>query len=274
MLREGSVRSEYTRINGTARRSRRLCERRSPSFRAIRRSRLPRSRRRPESALPQHLTVQVGRPANVAVFCVVPGRGSTLLFPADSVQSGFVEAGSHLVETTLGRNALSDTSKLVRRPQGQQGPPGTRPTSQSRGNAGMGRDVPAFGFNQHGYLLIFASQSAMPYSILSTRVSGISDSDRGHRRAEHGDQAHSPVDEAERPVGRVRDRLPALIVERQGTIRSVNDMRDSAVASPFAHSTQALRQRSVVPLRIPSRIRTALGDADGFGSTTVSPAPN
>lgn len=120
--------------------------------------------------VPQHLTVQVGRPANVAVFLVVPGRGSTLLFPADSVQSGFVEAGSHLVETTLGRNGLSDTSKLIRRPQTQQGPPGTRPTSGR-----YGRDTStALGFNQHGYLLIFASQSAMPYSILSTRVSGIS----------------------------------------------------------------------------------------------------
>lgn len=120
--------------------------------------------------IPQHLTVQVGRPANVAVFLVVPGRGSTLLFPADSIQSGFVEAGSHLVETTLGRSALSDTSKLIRRPQAQQGPPGTRPTSR-----GFGRDtVPTLGYNQHGYLLIFASQSAMPYSILSTRVSGIS----------------------------------------------------------------------------------------------------
>jgi hypothetical protein len=119
--------------------------------------------------VPQHLTVQVGRPANVAVFLVVPGRGSTLLFPADSIQSGFVEAGSHLVETTLGRAALSDTSKLIRRPQPQQGPPGTRPTSGR-----MGRDTSALGFNQHGYLLIFASQSAMPYSILSTRVSGIS----------------------------------------------------------------------------------------------------
>jgi hypothetical protein len=119
--------------------------------------------------LPQHLTVQVGRPANVAVFLVVPGRGSTLLFPADSTQSGFVQAGSHLVETSYSRAALTDSSHLVRRPQTRQGPPGTRPTR------GYGRDTaPAFGYNQHGYLLIYASQEAMPYSILSTRVSGIS----------------------------------------------------------------------------------------------------
>jgi hypothetical protein len=119
---------------------------------------------------PQHLTVQVGRPANVAVFLVVPGRGSTLLFPADSIQSGFVEAGSHLVETTLGRNRLSDTSKLIRRPAPQQGSNGSRSA-----NGRFGRDsLGGYGPSQHGYLLIFASQSAMPYSVLSTRVSGIS----------------------------------------------------------------------------------------------------
>lgn len=130
----------------------------------------PRVASRAGERVPQHLTVQVGRPANVAVFLVVPGRGSTLLFPADSIQSGFVEAGSHLVETTLGRNQLSDTSKLIRRPAPQQG------SSRSRNSsARFGRDsIGTYGPNQHGYLLIFASQSAMPYSVLSTRVSGIS----------------------------------------------------------------------------------------------------
>ena len=49
---------------------------------------------------PRHLTVQLAKPANVAVFLVVPGRGSTLLFPADSTQNQYVEAGSHLVETS------------------------------------------------------------------------------------------------------------------------------------------------------------------------------
>ncbi len=48
---------------------------------------------------PRHLTVQLAKPANVAVFLVVPGRGSRLLFPMDSTQNQYVEAGSHLVET-------------------------------------------------------------------------------------------------------------------------------------------------------------------------------
>src|SRR5262245_35370940 len=81
--------------------------------------------------LPQHLTVQIARPANVAVFLVMPGRGSTLLFPADSAQSGYMEGGSHLVETSYRRVALSDSGRLMRRPQDQ--------TMGGRGNRNGGR---------------------------------------------------------------------------------------------------------------------------------------
>jgi hypothetical protein len=123
---------------------------------------------------PQHITVQVAKPANVAVFLVVPGRGSQLLFPADSLQNGFVQAGSHLVETAAARGALSDTSRLIRRPQ----EPGSR-LPGGYGNEGRGRGIGrdslgALGYNQHGYLLIYASPEPLPYSILSTRVSGLS----------------------------------------------------------------------------------------------------
>jgi hypothetical protein len=116
---------------------------------------------------PIHLTVQVARPANVAVFLVVPGVGSTLLFPADSTQSEYVEAGSHLVETVAARQALSDTSRLIRRPASSS----RMPQGQNRGR----RDsIPTFGFNQHGYLLIYASQQPLPYNTLKTRVAGLS----------------------------------------------------------------------------------------------------
>ena len=119
--------------------------------------------------LPQHVTVQVAKPANVAVFLVMPGRGSTLLFPTDSSQSGYMEAGSHLVETSYKRVALNDTN-FVRRAPGQQGPRGQVP-----GRTRNPRDsVPAFGFNQRGYLLVYASAEPLPYTTLSTRVSGIS----------------------------------------------------------------------------------------------------
>jgi hypothetical protein len=127
---------------------------------------------------PRHLTVQLAKPANVAVFLVVPGRGSTLLFPQDSLQSQYVEAGSHLVETAAAKAALNDTSRLNRlspnnqQPQGQrgQGRNGSRPSAFSRDSAlGMG-----VGFNQRGYLLIYASQQPLNYSLLNSRVAGIS----------------------------------------------------------------------------------------------------
>ena len=121
--------------------------------------------------VPQHLTVQLGRPANVAVFLVVPGRGSTLLFPADSTQSGQMQAGAHLVETSFARAAVNDTSRLIRRPA--EPPVANRPPTTTTGR--NRRDsFPQFGFNQHGYLLIFASQEPMQYSALANRVSGIS----------------------------------------------------------------------------------------------------
>lgn len=120
---------------------------------------------------PLHLTVQLARPANVAVFLVSPGRASRLLFPADSTQSTYVEAGSHLVETSLTRAALSDTSRLIRRPPQQTG---ARPTPSSRGRVTSRDSLPQYSFNQHGYLLIYASQEPLNYAALSTRVAGLS----------------------------------------------------------------------------------------------------
>lgn len=125
----------------------------------------------PGERAPRHLTVQLAKPANVAVFLVVPGRASTLLFPQDSLQSQFVEAGSHTVETTIAKNALSDTSRLNRLPTQSQVPPrqGNRNTTRP-----LRDSLPTFSFNQHGYLLIYASQQPLNWSLLSTRVAGIS----------------------------------------------------------------------------------------------------
>ena len=126
---------------------------------------------------PQHLTVQLNRPANVAVFLVTPGNRSLLLFPADSNQSGFVDAGSHLVETAVARQTLSDTSRLIRRPgvPGNGGPPENTRGGRPGSSRGFPRDSSfVYGGALRGYLLIYASQDPLPYNILSTRVSGIS----------------------------------------------------------------------------------------------------
>ena len=120
--------------------------------------------------IPQHVTVQLTRGANVAVFFVVPGGTTRLLFPADSLQSGFVDAGSHLVETSMAHLSPSDTSRLLRRPTQGRGQVQGRNTRM-----GTGRDtLPVFGFNQHGYLLIYASQQPLPYATLANRVAGLS----------------------------------------------------------------------------------------------------
>ena len=122
--------------------------------------------------IPQHLTVQLGRPANVAVFYVVPGRGSTLLFPQDSTATQYVEAGSHLVQTAQAGMPMSDTSRLMRIPAGG----GARPQGgRTQNRSGFGRDsLPMPMFNQRGYLLVFASQQPLAYKALTSRVAGIS----------------------------------------------------------------------------------------------------
>ena len=126
--------------------------------------------------VPRHLTVQLARPANVAVFLVVPGRGSELLFPADSAQSQYLEPGSHLVETARARAALSDSSTLLRRPATTRTPNTQQPAQRGRGNmrGGLGDSLPLLGPNQRGFLLIYASQEPLAYSTLKTRVSGLS----------------------------------------------------------------------------------------------------
>lgn len=120
---------------------------------------------------PQHVTVELSRPANVAVFLVVPGGVTRLLFPADSMASAHMESGSHTVETAMARVTLTDSSRLMRRPGGQpQGPTGTRPTNSRNGRL----DQSGLGLNARGYLLVYATADSLPYATLATRVAGIS----------------------------------------------------------------------------------------------------
>lgn len=122
---------------------------------------------------PTKVTVQLARPANIAVFLVTPGRAPTLLYPADSTQSTYVDAGTHEVTTALAkRPATRDTSRLIRRPSegqtsrggiGQRG--GTRDTlPQSM----MDRRLAAT-----SYLLIYASEEPLSFKTLTTKVEGL-----------------------------------------------------------------------------------------------------
>lgn len=135
----------------------------------------PRVTPAPGQRSPNNLTVQLGRAANVAVFLVVPGRPTLLLYPSDSTQSGYVEAGTHVIPTTCAKLAPLDSARIAnRRPQQ---PGGTRPTGQQRGARGgsLGADSPVTcGSTQHGYLLMFASQQPLPYATLLNSVAGLS----------------------------------------------------------------------------------------------------
>ena len=119
--------------------------------------------------VPQHVTIDLAKPANVAVFLVVPGRASQLLFPADSTQSGFVQAGAHEVETSVGKAALTDSARLIRRPN----QPGTNPNDPRQQQRGRMGGFPDNSMLMRGYLLIYASPDSLPYSVLATRVNGI-----------------------------------------------------------------------------------------------------
>lgn len=121
--------------------------------------------------LPQHVTIDVARPANVAVFLVVPGRASQLLFPADSTQSGFVQAGPHEVETSVAKLALTDSSRIVRR--GNQPPISSSDPRQNPNRSRNSGFDPGTSMLTRGYLLVYATADPLPYATLNTRVNGI-----------------------------------------------------------------------------------------------------
>lgn len=126
----------------------------------------PNDQRRPEK-----VTVQLEKPANVAVFLVTPGRTPTLLFPADSNQSAFVQAGTHEL-TTSRPPAVTDSSRIVpRRGQEQQTRGGIGQRSARDSAMMMGRRENRFA--ETSYLLVYASEEPLSYKALSTRVQGL-----------------------------------------------------------------------------------------------------
>ena len=75
------------------------------------------------------------------------------------------------METSLVKGgSLSDTSRLIRRPQQTGANRGAIDPRTGR----VARDtLPTFGFNQRGFLMIYASQQPLPYATLKTRVAGL-----------------------------------------------------------------------------------------------------
>ena len=133
----------------------------------------PRVSPTPNERVPLHVNVELARPANVAVFYVVPGRVTTLLFPDDSTRSTQLAAGTHQLTTSFARQtAASDSLRNTRRlPSGQPpitGAPGHRSPRDS--SAILGSSM----LGAHSFLLVFASEEPLSYSALSTKVAGIS----------------------------------------------------------------------------------------------------
>ncbi len=130
----------------------------------------PRVSSTPNERLPLHVTVELTKPANVAVFFVVPGRVTTLLFPDDSTRSAHLDPGKHQLATSLARQGpLTDSLRNVRRSPGQQ-PGGNRPRSSRDSSAMLGMSA----LGAHSFLLVFASDEPLSYAALSTKVAGIS----------------------------------------------------------------------------------------------------
>jgi hypothetical protein len=128
----------------------------------------------PNERVPLHVNVELAKQANVAVFYVIPGRVTTLLFPEDSTRSTQLAAGSHQLATSFARQAATaDSLRNVRRLPGGQpagAPPTGRPRTSRDSAAMMGPNM----LGAHAFLLVFASDEPLSYSALSTKVAGIS----------------------------------------------------------------------------------------------------
>jgi hypothetical protein len=130
----------------------------------------------PNERVPLHVNVELPKPANVAVFFVIPGRASMLLFPEDSTRSAQLAAGTHQLTTSFARQTASaDSARNARRlPTATGQPPITGAPTGGRtrrdSTAMMGMST----LGSHGFLLVFASEEPLSYSALSTKVAGIS----------------------------------------------------------------------------------------------------
>src|SRR3569623_1727537 len=69
----------------------------------------------PGESMPKHITVQLDKAANVAVFLVVPGRSTVLLFPGDSTDDQHIQAGAHVLSTSLAGVAVTDSPRFNNR---------------------------------------------------------------------------------------------------------------------------------------------------------------
>jgi len=132
---------------------------------------------------PTQMTVNLSAPAYVAALFVVPGRGTAIVYPVDSMANNHVEAGQHTIPIRFSEQPFNRDSLLsVYRRQSQEGgrrtPPPRRDsisrdtTRRDSTRVGVLRD-PSVAASPIGYLLLVASPSSIPFPMLKRRVEGV-----------------------------------------------------------------------------------------------------
>lgn len=130
----------------------------------------------PNEKSPSRITVNLAAPAYVAALYVVPGRGTAIVYPADSATDNHVGTGQQTIPIRFGEAPFNRDSLLAvfRRQQQESGRrPSPRDTARrDSSRTGAVRD-PSPAASPIGYLLLVASPNSIPFTTLKRRVEGV-----------------------------------------------------------------------------------------------------
>lgn len=126
---------------------------------------------------PTQMTVNLRDPGFAAVLFVVPGRGSALVYPSDSVMSNHLESGRTVIPIRFTEQPFNRDSVLAvlnRRRDGntRRLPRDSAARDSALSRIGSLRDPGPAG-SPIGYLLLVASRDSIPYSMLKRRVENV-----------------------------------------------------------------------------------------------------
>ena len=132
---------------------------------------------------PDSLAIALGQPAYVAVLYVVPGVGSTLIYPTDSSTSNQLGAGMQRVAIRFPHPPPLDSlrRRMAERRREDRRRESGRESGRSGGESSAQRDtMPRFipdtslAAASGGYLLMIASPTPLSYASIRQHVEGIS----------------------------------------------------------------------------------------------------
>ena len=129
---------------------------------------------------PTRATVTLEQPAYVTMLYVVPGRGTSVVYPTDSSVYNHLDAGQHEIPIHFGARPFNrDSLMAVLRRSGQGGrgrefPQGRQRDTVRRDSTARGPIAePSPASSPVGYLLLVASSDAIAYAALHRRVEGV-----------------------------------------------------------------------------------------------------